>query len=446
MCIKEAQEHLGRFLKRFALKYKSKIAVNESSLSQSKDGKTYFYFGVFPVIMIAVGLVTSFDIHFYWKYHYTSSKSDKKFLYLFPIPCVAPSFFVVNFIMSVATTIKLFCWDKMKKYWGGLNDGATTPLPNIAERRHNIQDTLETQSNEQNTLETRSSEQNRSSERQSREEDTPRRQEEKAMELRKKKVKQHCECILTMVTLFSLFGIVYLFYHGLWIIIALLVYPGRILFGSMFIIPLILAIIPTWITAIKMAENLFDACNESSSCINCCRNYCNCCIICCTSIYDCCIRCWEVICKYCICCIGKICLYMCCTNSNSCHRCCAWLALLVYELVFWGLFIVILFYTSRFLLGSIDSKNEMVKLVLSYLIISVTSLILVWFNTDLVIYSKDKKEIPGGQQQNNQDIPGGQQQNNQEIPGGQQRNNQEIPGGQQQNNQEIPGGQQQNNQ
>ena len=67
----------------------------------------------------------------------------------------------------------------------------------------------------------------------------------------------------------------------------------------------------------------------------------------------------------------------------------------------------------------------MVKLVLSYLIISVTSLILVWFNTDLVIYSKDKKEIPDRQQQNNQDIPGGQQQNNQDIPGGQQLNNQD---------------------
>ena len=200
------------------------------------------------------------------------------------------------------------------------------------------------------------------------------------MELRKKKVKQRCECILTILTLFSLFGIVYLFFHGLWIIIALLVYPGRILFGSMFIFPLILATIPTWITAIKMAENFFDAYNESSS-----KRFC---------------------------------------------KGCAWVALLVYELAFWGLFIFMLFYASRFLLGSIDSKNETVKLVLSYLIISVTSLILVWFNTDLVIYSKDKKEIPGGQQEKSQEIPGGQQEKSQEILSGQQQNNQGTPSGQ----------------
>ena len=325
MCIKEAREHLGRFLKRFVLKYKSTIAINESSLSQSEDGKIYFYYGVFPVIMIAVGLVTIFDIYFYWKYHYTSSYSDKKFLYLFPIPCVAPSFFVVNFVMSEATATRLF-----------YQDIKTCNMLPVYDTRL--------------------------------EQDTPERQREKAMEY-KNRAKQCCERVLTILTLISLFGIVYLFYHGFWITIALLIYPGRILFGSMFIFPLILAIIPTWITAIKVAENFFDAYNESSS-----KRFC---------------------------------------------KGCAWLALLVYELAFWGLFVVMLFYASRFLLGSIDSKNETVKLVLSYLIISVTSLILVWFNTDFVIYSKDKKEIPGGQQEKSQEIPGGQQQNNQGTPSGQ---------------------------
>ena len=271
MCTKEAREFLGRFLKRFLLKYKSTIAINDSSLFQSKDVKTYFYYGFFPVIIIVVCLITGFDIYFYWKYHYTSSYSDKKFLYLFPIPCVAPSFFVVNAVMSVGTTIRL-------------------------------------------------------------------------------KVKQCCEFFLTLFTLVSLFGIVYLFYHGFWIIIALLVYPGRILIGGIFIVPLILAIIPTWITAIKMAKNFFDAYNESSS------------------------------------------------KCESFYKGCAWLALFFYELVFWGLFIFVLYFTSRFLLGSIDTKNETVKVVLSYLIISIASIILVWLNTDLVI---NKQENPGGQQRQN---------------------------------------------
>ena len=61
-------------------------------------------------------------------------------------------------------------------------------------------------------------------------------------------------CSNNRLHFFSLFGIVYLFYHEFWLITGLLVYPGCILFGSMFIIPLILAVVPTWITTIKMAE------------------------------------------------------------------------------------------------------------------------------------------------------------------------------------------------
>ena len=115
-----------------------------------------------------------------------------------------------------------------------------------------------------------------------------------------------------------------------------------------------------------MVENFFDACNESLICSNCCAD------------------CLEVKRKCRICCMSK-----------SCRIGCAWLALLFYELVFWGLFTVILFYISRFLLGSIDTKNETVKLVVSYIIIGVASLILVWLNTDLIIYSKDNQENPG---------------------------------------------------
>ena len=80
--------------------------------------------------------------------------------------------------MSVATTRRLFYWDKIMKYWNeikkleviiirdDLNDGETTPLLNgheedTAERRLNEQDTTtETRSSEQNTPEIQSSEQN----------------------------------------------------------------------------------------------------------------------------------------------------------------------------------------------------------------------------------------------------------------------------------------------
>ena len=175
MCIKEAREHLGRFLKRYVSKYKSTIAINESSLSQSEDGKIYFYYGVFPVIMIAVGLVTIFDIYFYWKYHYTSSYSDKKFLYLFPIPIIAPIFFVINLVMSGGTTIRLFCWDEIKKLVvrDGLNEATLNHHENTAEKQLNKQDKPETHSSEQKTSSERQSREENTSETQSSEQDTP---------------------------------------------------------------------------------------------------------------------------------------------------------------------------------------------------------------------------------------------------------------------------------
>ena len=45
------------------------------------------------------------------------------------------------------------------------------------------------------------------------------------------------ECFLITSTLLLLFGIVYPVYHGFWIIIALLAYPGRILIGGIFVGP-----------------------------------------------------------------------------------------------------------------------------------------------------------------------------------------------------------------
>ena len=136
--------------------------------------------------------------------------------------------------------------------------------------------------------------------------------------------------------------------------------------------------IPIWNTIIKIAENCFDVCNESSSCcIYCCTYKCNCCIHCrlCRffSHISCCKNIYEVSknkCKWKPCCDG-----------------CVWLAILVYEIVFWGLLIVILLYTSRVLIGydDINLQNKLFQLVLYYTVASGSG-ILAWLNTELVIH------------------------------------------------------------
>ena len=103
-----------------------------------------------------------------------------------------------------------------------------------------------------------------------------------------------------------------------------------------------------------------------------------------------------------------------------------WFVVLFYELAFWGLFIVILFYISRFLLGSIKVQdlNHTIKLAFSYIVIVAVSGILAWINTDFVTI---------GQQNNGEKE---HQQNKDENPD-EQRNGQENQDEQQQNNDEI---------
>ena len=105
-------------------------------------------------MLVGVCLVTGFDIYFYCKNHYTSSYNDQKFLYLFPIPCIAPIFFAINFIMSVVTAIKLFYWDKEKKCRESTNEN--TPLVNGHEqdRRNSLlQEMSSSEDNGNNTPE-----------------------------------------------------------------------------------------------------------------------------------------------------------------------------------------------------------------------------------------------------------------------------------------------------
>ena len=317
--MKKTREHLGKQLKKILSNhYKSIVIIDKrkSSILKFKDEKIFFFLierVVFPVMLVAVLIVTGFDIYLYRKYH--SSYYDKTFLYLFPIPYVAPSMFAVNFVMSVVTATKIFYCDE----------------PN-----------------------------------------------EHSAKLKK---------FLTFVSLILPFGSIYLFYHGFWTAIALLVYPERILIGGIFVVPLMFVTIPIWNTIIKIAENWFGVCNESSSCCICCCTYkCNCCIHCHLCRFFSRISCCKNICE---------------VSKNKCKwkpRCdgCVWLAILVYEIVFWGLLIVILFYTSRVLIDydDINLQNKMFHLVLYYTVASGSG-ILAWLNTELVIHPQ--KRTPAGQ-------------------------------------------------
>ena len=162
-----------------------------------------------------------------------------------------------------------------------------------------------------------------------------------------------------------------------------------------------LVVIPIWNTIIKIVTNCYDASNCCDSCSMYIYNYCLCiiyfCINCCLFIINPCISCCHKDHK---------------ENYNEdkqdsknkwkrqpCCNGCLWLAILVYMIVFWGLFITILFYISRFLLGSIDLDNKTFQLVFSYITIAAFSGILAWLSTDLAIYSNDSKKSQNKSQQ-----------------------------------------------
>ena len=163
--------------------------------------------------------------------------------------------------------------------------------------------------------------------------------------------------ILPTGTLLLLFGITYLFYHGFWLIIALLAYPGRILIGGIFVVPAFVVIIPIWNMFIYFISNWYEA--------------------------------FKLACK---------------REQQPEERKllqskkrkalepffigCGWLMLLIIDIVFWGLFIPILYYISRFLLSTISLQDENLKSALSYIAITAVSGVLLWINTDLVIHQK----------------------------------------------------------
>ena len=197
------------------------------------------------------------------------------------------------------------------------------------------------------------------------------------------RLKSISDYILTTGTLLLLFGITYLFYHGFWMIIALLAYPGRILIGGVFIVPAFVVTIPIWIMILKISNYWYNALSEALELVfkkECKCNYCK-------------EGCKSNNCKEeCKC---NNCKEGCKCNNNKmkvlkplCSGC-GWLALLIVDIVFWVLFLAILYYISRFLLTTITLQDEKLKSALSYIAITAVSGVLLWINTDLVVYQKD---------------------------------------------------------
>ena len=147
-----------------------------------------------------------------------------------------------------------------------------------------------------------------------------------------------CECFLITLTLLLLFGIVYLVFNGFWIIIALLVYPGSILIGGIFVVQFLLATISTWNLLIKVIEN-------------------------------------------CCCCKGSEWSFLIFFKS---------LMLLFVGTVFWGLFIATLIFISRFLLhSSVNLETKTLQSLVYSVIVSAVSGILTLFNTYLTKHLKN---------------------------------------------------------
>ena len=340
MWFKGTREQLGKLPGRFAEKNASTMDTEKSSISQSKANcKTYspssskpeytlFFFirtVFFPAMTFATIGVTVIDIISYCKYRHSSLNLDQNFLYLFPIPVIVPMFFLFNLGMSVLTLIILI---KIRK------DGMKKSDNKSKDQQKTIKD------------------QNDS-------------------------LKQFFEYCLIFATLVSLFGIVYLVYHGFWIIIALLAYPGRILIGGSIVVPAILVTIPIWIIITNISDSWYTAYKEnktlkkrfqqSSTASQQQKGH-------------------EMI-------NNKE------TRNNKdkqiltlCWIGCGWLAFLIFDIIFWTLFILILYHISKFLLDSIIIEGQTFELITSFVTINAVSGALLWINTYLVTYKMDSQE------------------------------------------------------
>ena len=337
MWFKETREQLGKLPERFKEKNASTTDDEQSSESQSepksekklslsKPENTLFLLiqtVFFPTMTFATIGITVIDIFLYCRYR-RSLNFDQNFLYLFPLPVIVPAFFLFNLGMSVLTLTILI---KIRK------DGMKKSDDKSKDQEKNSKDQSDS-------------------------------------------LKQFCEYSLIFATLVSLFGIVYLVYHGFWIIIALLAYPRRILIGGSFVVPAILVTIPIWIMITNISNSWYVAYKES--------NY-----------------------------KDKNTLKKCRQESFTTSQkqkgqktrhnkdkstlmpiCigCGWLAFLIFDIIFWTFFLLILYHVSKFLLDSVIIEGQTFELITSFVTINAVSGALLWINTYLVTYKMDSEE------------------------------------------------------
>ena len=146
--------------------------------------------------------------------------------------------------------------------------------------------------------------------------------------------KQKCpdKYILIYTCLVPFFGTTYVCYHGFWILVAIMIYPGRILIGAVFVIPLLLVPIPPWNMLIEI-----NSLRQSAPKLKCLKG------------------------------------------------CGLWCLFLITDVSFWALFIAILYYISKFLLdSSVPTNKALFKSILTYIAVNTFSGILLWLNTGLV--------------------------------------------------------------
>ena len=152
--------------------------------------------------------------------------------------------------------------------------------------------------------------------------------------------------LLIYTCLVPLFGTTYVCYHGFWLLVAIMTYPGRILIGAVFILPLLLVPIPPWNMLIEITS-LWQSTPTKLKFLSGC---------------------------------GLLSLF------------------LITDVLFWALLIGILYYISNFLLVSSLPTNEgLFKSILTYIGVNTFSGILLWLNTGLVqevsnLFKSVKKE------------------------------------------------------
>ena len=252
---------------------------NQFKQKQADEEILFYYLGrVFiPVATIALLLLFISDCLLFSWYKNTT----KKFLYLFPIPCIAISLFGIN---AIITIINIRCCLK-KQY----NEYSKQCNRSAAKQNHFL-----------------------------------------------KQLYMLVYIFLVPVSVFP-----YLWFHGIWIFVALIIYPGRIIIGATFILPLLLVPILLW----NLCIEIYTYFKES-----------------------------EI----------KTAVFL--------------LFYLFVSLIFWSLFIAILVIVSKLILDSnvnVPNDEDLFKSIFTFIFVNASSGIFLWLNRKLayVVFNLTEKKL-----------------------------------------------------